>query len=109
METASTLGVRRRDDVATLIRCYRRGCGLSQEALAERAGVSVGAISYLERGLTQSPHRERYVHSPRHSRLANKKSHARAGGRRATPALKDEQPSERTTWLSSARAAFLSH
>lgn len=58
METASTLGIRRRDEVATLVRRYRRSRGLTQEALAEQAGVSVGAISYLERGLTQSPHRD---------------------------------------------------
>src|SRR6266550_7280740 len=31
--------------------------GLSQEALAERAGVSVRAISDLERGITGRPHR----------------------------------------------------
>jgi predicted ATPase len=45
-------------EVATLIRRYRRARGLSQEALAERAGVSLGAVSYLERGLTQTPHRD---------------------------------------------------
>jgi predicted ATPase/DNA-binding XRE family transcriptional regulator len=45
-------------EVATLVRRYRHARGLTQEALAERAGVSLGAISYLERGLTQAPHRD---------------------------------------------------
>jgi predicted ATPase/DNA-binding XRE family transcriptional regulator len=47
-----------RDTLATLLRGYRRVRMMTQEALAERAGVSVGAISYLERGLTQSPHHD---------------------------------------------------
>jgi predicted ATPase/DNA-binding XRE family transcriptional regulator len=58
MLMSSSQAVRVRDDVATLMRRYRRARGLTQEALAERAGVSVGAISYLERGLTRSPHRD---------------------------------------------------
>jgi predicted ATPase/DNA-binding XRE family transcriptional regulator len=58
MVMSSSQAVRVRDDVATLMRRYRHARGLTQEALAERAGVSVGAISYLERGLTRSPHRD---------------------------------------------------
>jgi hypothetical protein len=34
-------------NVASLLRRFRRMRGLTQEELAERAGVSVGAISYL--------------------------------------------------------------
>src|SRR5581483_1594600 len=34
----------------TLLRRYREVAGLSQEALAERAGMSARAISYLENG-----------------------------------------------------------
>jgi len=41
---------------ATLLRHARRAAGLTQEALAERAGISVDAISALERGLTRAPH-----------------------------------------------------
>jgi predicted ATPase/class 3 adenylate cyclase len=41
---------------ATLLRHARRAAGLTQEALAERASISVDAISALERGLTRAPH-----------------------------------------------------
>jgi predicted ATPase/Tfp pilus assembly protein PilF/DNA-binding XRE family transcriptional regulator len=42
----------------TLLARYRRARNLTQEDLAARAGVSVGAISSLERGLNLSPHRD---------------------------------------------------
>jgi transcriptional regulator with XRE-family HTH domain len=38
-----------------LLRRARRAARLSQQALAERAGLSVDAISALERGLTVWP------------------------------------------------------
>jgi predicted ATPase/transcriptional regulator with XRE-family HTH domain len=38
-----------------LLKRYRRAAGLSQEALAERAGLSTRAISDLERGVNHSP------------------------------------------------------
>jgi predicted ATPase/DNA-binding XRE family transcriptional regulator len=41
----------------TLLRRSRLAAGLSQEALAERAGLSVESISALERGFRQSPYR----------------------------------------------------
>ena len=41
-----------------LLREYRLGAGLTQEQLAERAGVSVRAVSDLERGLYLVPHRD---------------------------------------------------
>jgi predicted ATPase/DNA-binding XRE family transcriptional regulator len=41
-----------------LLRRYRLDAGLTQEALAERAGLSVRGISDLERGLKQRPHRD---------------------------------------------------
>src|SRR5215468_11074545 len=40
------------------LRAYRAARGLSQEELAERAGLSVEAISALERGLTRWPYRD---------------------------------------------------
>jgi predicted ATPase/class 3 adenylate cyclase len=43
---------------ATLLRRARRAAGLSQEVLAERAGISVDAISALERGLSRAPHQD---------------------------------------------------
>jgi predicted ATPase/transcriptional regulator with XRE-family HTH domain len=42
----------------TLLRRYREAAGITQEALAERAGLSVRGISDLERGVRQSPRRE---------------------------------------------------
>jgi class 3 adenylate cyclase/DNA-binding XRE family transcriptional regulator len=41
-----------------LLRRYRVAAGLSQEALAERARLSVRGISDLERGLSRTPRRE---------------------------------------------------
>jgi len=41
-----------------LLRRYRLAAGLTQEALAERASLSVRAISDLERGLRNAPRRE---------------------------------------------------
>ena len=43
---------------AALLRRFRLATGLSQEALAERAGLSARAISDLERGVRQAPYRE---------------------------------------------------
>lgn len=43
---------------AHLLRHYRRRNGLTQEELAERAGLSSSAVSQLERGLTQTPHKD---------------------------------------------------
>jgi predicted ATPase/DNA-binding CsgD family transcriptional regulator/transcriptional regulator with XRE-family HTH domain/predicted negative regulator of RcsB-dependent stress response len=44
------------NDLAGLLRRFRLAAGLSQEALAERAGLSVRGISDLERGLRRIPH-----------------------------------------------------
>ena len=45
-------------DFAHTIRGYRLRAGLSQEELAERAGVSTRAVSDMERGLRQKPRPE---------------------------------------------------
>lgn len=39
-----------------LLRQFRRNAGLTQEELAERAGLSARAVSDLERGVKQAPH-----------------------------------------------------
>jgi predicted ATPase/DNA-binding XRE family transcriptional regulator len=44
-------------DFASLLRQYRRRGGLTQEDLAERAGLSPAAVSLLERGITLAPQR----------------------------------------------------
>ena len=41
----------------TLLKTYRVAAGLSQEALAEAAGLTAQAVSALERGLRQAPYR----------------------------------------------------
>ena len=43
---------------AALLRRHRAGAGMTQEALAERAGLSVRGISDLERGAKRHPHLE---------------------------------------------------
>src|SRR5437879_4488432 len=42
----------------TLLRRHRRAVGLTQEELAERAELSVEAVSALERGISRAPHRD---------------------------------------------------
>ncbi len=44
-------------DFADLLRRYRRRSKLTQEELAERAGLSPASVSLLERGVTQAPQR----------------------------------------------------
>lgn len=39
----------------TLLRRYREALGLTQEALAQRAGLSARGISDLERGVNRAP------------------------------------------------------
>src|SRR5262245_27298517 len=48
--------VRPRETVASLLKRLRAASGLSQEALAERAGLSVKAVSALEQGTRRRPH-----------------------------------------------------
>ncbi len=43
------------DDLGTLLRKYRTGAGLTQAALAEKAGLSEQAVSLLERGSRRRP------------------------------------------------------
>jgi len=45
------------DDFASVLRRFRISAGLSQEALAERAGISAKAVGALERGIRRRPYR----------------------------------------------------
>jgi predicted ATPase/DNA-binding XRE family transcriptional regulator len=45
-------------DFGTLLRTFRSSAGFSQEELAERARISVQAVSALERGFRKAPYRE---------------------------------------------------
>jgi predicted ATPase/DNA-binding XRE family transcriptional regulator len=42
--------------LGTLLKQHRRAANLTQESLAERAGVSARSVSDLERGLSRTPH-----------------------------------------------------
>lgn len=44
-----------------LLRRYRKGAGLSQDALAERAGLSARVVSDWERGIIRTPHRDTVI------------------------------------------------
>ena len=44
--------------LSALLRRYRLAAGLTQEELAEKAGLSVNAISTLERGISRMPRRD---------------------------------------------------
>ncbi len=44
----------------TLLRRYRVRAGLTQEQLAERAGLSARAITALERGVNRAPQRDTF-------------------------------------------------
>src|SRR5687768_5243498 len=46
------------ESFAALLRGFRVAAALSQEALAERAGLSTRAISNMERGISQRPYLE---------------------------------------------------
>src|SRR5712691_6007151 len=46
------------DEFADLLRQHRQAAGLTQEALAERAGLSLRGVSDLERGARRAPHRD---------------------------------------------------
>lgn len=50
-----------RGEFADLLRSLRVAAGLSQEELADRAGLSVRTLSDLERGLHRAPHRDTLV------------------------------------------------
>ena len=45
-------------EFGALLRRYRRRAGLTQEELAEQAGISTRALSDLERGVRRRPHKD---------------------------------------------------
>ena len=48
-----------------LLRHYRQVAGFSQQHLAEKARMSVNAVSLLERGVRRAPHSTRQANSRR--------------------------------------------
>ncbi len=72
-------------DFGTVLRSYRLAAGLSQEALAERAGMSANGISALERGYRRTPHRETVALLARALALApDERRHLEAAATRPT-------------------------
>ena len=57
MEASEVIAMPSEAPFSELLRQHRRAVGYSQEDLAERAGLSVGAIGSLEQGLRRAPHR----------------------------------------------------
>ncbi|HEU0025661.1 MAG TPA: tetratricopeptide repeat protein [Ktedonobacterales bacterium] len=55
VDPEGAMGTSDNPEFASLLRGHRRRALLTQEKLAERAGISPAAISLLERGLTQAP------------------------------------------------------
>src|SRR5262249_59547647 len=73
-----------RETFGSLLRRHRRAAGLTQQELAERAGISEDTISNIERGVPHVPRRETLELLAEALRLA---------------------PEDRTTFLDAAHAA----
>src|SRR5690348_12233036 len=61
----------RRPSFAALLREYRRARGLTQEGLAEAAGLSRDAINALERGIRRAPRHDTLVALARALKLSS--------------------------------------
>jgi non-specific serine/threonine protein kinase len=81
---------------ATVLRAYRLAAGLTQEALAERAGLSVRAVSDLERGRRRLPHPHTVRALARALRLpAAERARLETAGRRPADAAASVAPEPR--------------
>ena len=76
-----------------LLRQYRLAAGLSQEALAERAGLSVQGLSLLENGKRQAPYRSTVALLARALGLSTDRGGHAGGGGGALPAACRRQAS----------------
>lgn len=83
----------------SLLRRYRTSAGLTQEGLAERAGLSVRSISDLERGTRSKPWRDTVALLAEALQLTTEQREALAGaikraraGRAAAPAQTSSEP-----------------
>ncbi len=81
-------------EFADLLRLYRTAAGLTQEELAERAGVTVQCVSTLERGLRRRPRRETVTMLAKGLALASPQREAfdRAAVHPKTPPLPSHAP-----------------
>ncbi|MDQ3854919.1 MAG: helix-turn-helix domain-containing protein, partial [Chloroflexota bacterium] len=52
------MDTKQRDSFGNLLRSYRRAAGLTQEELADRAGLSARAVGNLELGVSRRPRRD---------------------------------------------------
>jgi transcriptional regulator with XRE-family HTH domain len=79
--------------LGTLLRRHRRAAGMTLEELAETSGVSVRAISDMERGRTRAPQRRTLQSLVDALRLP--RAHGVCGTRRAgVPRLTDRRPGD---------------
>ena len=97
-----------------LLRDYRAERGLSQDELAEQAGLSVAAISALERGLTRWPYRDTIARLATALQLATAERSAltragqrpariRAGPSASAPGAAFSRPARRATPVGTIR------
>src|SRR5690242_18233676 len=75
LEGRTTMISNRSDSFGDLLRRYRQAAALTQEELAERANLSVPAISQLERGARQYPYRST-MQALAHALLLSPEQHA---------------------------------
>jgi predicted ATPase/transcriptional regulator with XRE-family HTH domain len=87
-----------------LLRAYRAERGLSQDQLAERAGLSLAAISSLERGVTRWPYRDTVGRLARAMKLAPEERSAFAAVARRPVRARPESPVFRTGGALAAEA-----
>jgi transcriptional regulator with XRE-family HTH domain/tetratricopeptide (TPR) repeat protein len=81
-----------------LLRYYRLKAGLTQEALAERSGVSVPGIGALERGVNQAPWRETALALADALGLdPDEREQFLAARRRSTPLVKSRRNAQSST------------
>ncbi|HEY7093328.1 MAG TPA: tetratricopeptide repeat protein [Ktedonobacterales bacterium] len=97
MATPTRSFLRARVEAGTLLRSHRRARGLTQEALAERAGVSLGAVSYLERGLTHAPHRDTLRALAKALALSEEEAAALEQAARPAKAVEEQAAQENST------------
>src|SRR5437016_3219809 len=80
-----------RQSFGALLRRYRMAAGITQEALAERAGLSLRGVSDLERGLRSAPYPDTVERLVEALELgATERAALQAARRPVLPGMRDE-------------------
>src|SRR6266568_3014053 len=92
-----------------LLRHYRLAAGLTQEELADQAGLSVRGLSDLERGARRAPRREtvQLLAEALHLSAAERTRLEAAARQRGVPAVKASGESESSTTSSATALPFV--